>query len=100
MALGCGTVMINYIERGLMTEMMHVGTLSGTSWSPGHVTQLPKIGVVLWDSAASAQAPVAWGFGVILRKAGPLEFPVRLSTLRQRKCGNLKKKIKKIEISN
>lgn len=75
-----------------MTRMVNVGTLSGTSWSPGHVTQLSRSGAVLWDSAASAQAPVAWGFGVILRKAGPLEFPVRLSTQRQRKCGNLKKK--------
>lgn len=28
------------------------------------------------------------GFGIIPRKAGVLEFPVRLSAPRQRKCGN------------
>lgn len=57
-AVGRGTLALSDIERWLMTWMVHVGTLSGTSCSSGHVTLLScgSWGIRVWHKPQESGA--------------------------------------------
>lgn len=48
-----------------------------------------------WVSASTERFRGSWEVWSTPRTPEKLEFPARLSALRQKKCGNYKKKIKK-----